>query len=146
MPGKILLDVNICLDFLLKRRPFSSSAGIIFQAAEHKKLTAVISAISFDTMFYVLKPALGAHQATQQLNRLTRHTTVGVVDYEVIKKALAAGWYDLEDAIQYFSAVSAGCDAVITRNSDDFTPESIPVLSPEDCILEYLPDHPAKLG
>lgn len=143
MPNKILLDINVCLDFILKRRPFSASAGKIFQAAEHKKLTAVIAAISFDTMFYILRPALGVQGATQRLDRLTLHTTVGTVDGQVIKKALAAGWNDLEDAIQYFSADSAACDIVITRNVNDFTPGSIPVLSPDDFISKYIPPDPA---
>jgi predicted nucleic acid-binding protein len=45
MANRILQDINICLDFILKREPFSDSAGRIFQAVEHEKVKALISAI-----------------------------------------------------------------------------------------------------
>ncbi len=138
MANKILLDVNVCLDFLLKRRPFSDSAGLIFEAAEQNRVEAVISTISFDTMFYILRPSLGSHRATDRLRELTVHTNIGTVSEQVVQKALTAGWNDLEDAIQYFSADAAGCDAVITRDDSGFTPNGISVLSPDEYISTYL--------
>ena len=36
---------------------------------------------------------------------------------------------DFEDAMQYHSAMQAGTEAVITRNSKDFTNSKIPVMT-----------------
>lgn len=134
----ILLDINVCLDFILKREPFSNSAGKIFQAVEHKRLKAIISAISFDTMFYVLRPILGSQEATNKLHELTLHTHIGLVDDQVVYNALPAGWKDLEDALQYYTAIVSECDAVITRNTKYFIPTSIPVFSPAEFISVHL--------
>ncbi len=134
MGSKILLDINVCLDFLTKRKPFSDAAGQLFQAIEHEKASAVISAISFDTMFYVLRPDLGRQKATDKLNTLTLHISIGTVNSTVVHEALDATWSDLEDALQYYTAVHNNCDILITRNKKDFKNADIQVLSP----LEFL--------
>lgn len=138
MANRILLDINVCLDFLLKREPFSDSAGRIFQAVEHERLKALISAISFDTMFYVLRPSLGSQEATNRLQELTLYINIGTVNKKVVYNALKAGWRDLEDALQYHTAIISNCDALITRNTNDFTPTGIPVLTPSEFISAHL--------
>jgi predicted nucleic acid-binding protein len=143
MANKALIDINVCLDFLLKREPFAPQAAALFQAAEQEKIEAVISAISFDTLFYLLRPELGWARATRLLSQLTLHTSVASVNDGIIQQALQAGWKDLEDAIQYFSAIGDGCEALVTRNAKDFTinpddPDTIPVLSPQEYISNYL--------
>jgi predicted nucleic acid-binding protein len=131
MVNSIFLDVNVCLDFLLKREPFASAAGRIFESIEHQQTTAFVSAISFDTMFYVLRPAVGGPKATSLLDNLTNKIHIAAADKHVIKSAINAGWKDLEDAIQYQSARVAGCQAIITRNEKDFKQAELPVLSPQ---------------
>lgn len=139
MRDKVLLDVNICLDWLLNRVPFADNAGRIFEAAEENRMTAIVSAISFDTMFYVMRRDISGRRASAELKNLTKHITIGEVNERVIKNALSAGWTDLEDAIQYFSAENAACRAVISRNPTDFnaTP-ALPVFTPVEYISTYL--------
>jgi hypothetical protein len=38
---------------------------------------------------------------------------------------------DFEDAVQYYAAISAKADAIITRNTKDYKHASIPVLTAE---------------
>ena len=120
MAGKILVDVNISLDLLLDRKPFVEDSGRIFELGEQKKIDLMISAISIDTLFYVIRPAMGAGKATETIRDLLKITKIAPVTAYVIKKALDAGWSDLEDAIQYFTAVNAGCTCLLTRNISDY--------------------------
>lgn len=137
MAHRPLLDINICLDLLLKRNPHLHTAAQIFQASEQGKIQVVVSAISFDTMFYIMRATHSVQETVDKLKRLSSITYIGSADDQVIKNSLVAGWNDLEDAIQYYSAVFSECDAVITRNLKDYSPDSIPVLSP----IEYISAH-----
>ena len=49
-----------------------------------------------------------------------------------VKNALAAGWKDLEDALQYYSASEAGCDFLVTRDEQGYklSDGSVNVLNP----------------
>jgi len=139
MADSFLLDVNVCLDVLLKRRPFLNDAARIFQAAEKGEIRAVVSAVSIDTIFYVLRPGIGDMQAQQEIKRMRTHIGVARVNTTVIDRALDAGWNDFEDAIQYFSAILNGCEAVVTRNTKDFPDDTtIPVLDPGIFAEKYL--------
>lgn len=47
------------------------------------------------------------------------------------KQVLASEFLDFEDGLQYFSAVKVkSIEAIITRNTKDFKPSLIPVLTP----------------
>lgn len=139
MANRVLLDVNVCLNWLLFRTPHADTAGRIFKAVEENEIDALISGISFDTMFYVMRRNIGATQATTELKNLLNHFQIGIVNKNVIKHALKVAWPDLEDAIQYYNAVYNNCDAIITRNTGDFFPKELPVLKPEEYISTHLP-------
>lgn len=55
-------------------------------------------------------------------------------DKEVVQKALNSEYKDLEDAMQYYSAITAEADVIVTRNVKDFINHNIPVITP----TEYL--------
>lgn len=139
MANKVLLDVNVCLDVLLKRLPHFDNAGRIFQAVEDGTITALVSVISFDTLFYLLRPSLGSLKAQKELLRLRKHIGVASIGTEIIDHALHAGWKDFEDALHYYSAESNHCDAIISRNKKDFPEDaSVPIYTPKEFIETQL--------
>lgn len=139
MADKFLLDVNVCLDVLLKRNPFWSDAATIFQAIEQGRIQGLVSAISFDTMFYILSSDIGGMKAQTELKRFRKHIDVSAVNAAVVDNALNAGWNDLEDALQYYTAEYSDCKALITRNQKDYPDNTtLPVITPVDFISEYL--------
>lgn len=133
MTDSVLVDVNVCLDLLLDRQPHVEYSGQIFELAEQSKLSVLVSGLSFDTLFYVMRPTMGATKSTQLLKEFSQHISVGTVNQSVMHKALNAGWKDLEDALQYYCSLEAGCSMIITRNTADFTPadDAIPILTPQ---------------
>lgn len=134
MADKLLADVNICLDLLLDRRPFVEFSGRIFELAEKKKITLFVYGLSFDTLFYIMRPSLGPARATNLLKKFLNQIHIAPLNGNVVKKALDAEWKDLEDALQYFSAVETGCDCLITRNKTDFkvADKLIAIQSPDE--------------
>lgn len=133
MDNSVLVDVNVCLDLLLDRQPYVEFSGQIFELAEQNKLSVIVSGLSFDTLFYIMRPTMGAAKSTQLLKEFAQHISVGTVNQSVVHNALLAGWKDLEDALQYYCSLEAGCSMIITRNTSDFTPanDGISILTPQ---------------
>jgi len=138
MVPKVLLDVNICLDVLLDRKPYVTFSGKLFELSENNVIHPFISGISFDTLFYIIRPELGHKKTTSILKHLTKHIDIAPVSKKVVMQALEAGWTDLEDALQYFSAYYSDCDYVITRDIKDFSgsKKSLIACSPQKFLEE----------
>lgn len=65
------------------------------------------------------------------LRLLKQLVSVVAVDDIIVEQALHAGFTDFEDALQYFSALSAGCTLLITRNVRHYRKTSIRVVTAE---------------
>ena len=57
--------------------------------------------------------------------------TVLSIDSKTIDLAIASGFNDFEDAIQYYAAIENGITTLITRNIKDYKKANINVMSPE---------------
>ena len=55
-----------------------------------------------------------------------------------MNKVVQSDFNDLEDALQYFSALDAGIDAIITYNQHDFINPAVPVYHPSQYISQFL--------
>lgn len=129
MTQKILIDSDICLDFITARKPHYKSAQKLFWTVENKELKAFVSPESFSNMFYVLREYHTSQKIINQLKNLRSLVSVTVLSSIIIDLALDSGWKDFEDAIQYHSALESECDAIITRNTSDFKKSEIPVFT-----------------
>lgn len=136
MADKVLADVNVCLDLIMDRKPFVEHSGQLFELAENGDIELCISGLSFDKLFYVMRPAIGAKKSIEKLRLLRENVHVAYVNTRVVDQALQSGWTDLEDALQYFCAVHNGCDYLVTRNKNDFKSgkDSLMVVTPMEFI------------
>lgn len=127
---KALIDTNVCLDAAQRRKPFASAAVEILAQSENGTFTGYLSAHSFDTIFYILRKHGTKKSAYHGIEGLRKTIKIAPVSTKIIDQALAAEWDDFEDAIHYYAAKEAGCEAIITRNSSDFKQGELSVLSP----------------
>lgn len=134
MAYRVLLDVNICLDLLLNRKPHVLYSGQIFEAGEKGFIKLVISGLCFDTLFYVMRPVLGARKSIEKLQLLLGYVHVGMIHHNTVQQVLDSGWSDLEDALHYYCALQNDCLYIITRNKKDFKrgTQSVIIVTPEE--------------
>jgi predicted nucleic acid-binding protein len=105
---RVFLDTNVILDHLLARPPFDADARRFFEKAELGEIELYASALSFCNIAYIvrkLKSALDVHPILTDLSLLV---TITPIESATIAQALAAGYKDFEDAVQYQSAVGFG--------------------------------------
>ena len=90
-------------------------------------------AVSFAAIFYIVERQLSRAAAARAVRTLFEIFSPAACDAEVLRQAIDADLPDFEDAVQYFSAVHAGADCIVSRNPADFPPDpALPVLSPAE--------------
>jgi len=128
----ILCDINFILDIFLKREPFYSSAAQIFTMVEAKQLKGYLCSNSFPTLFYILAKELKRDKAMKILEKVRIVFRVAAVDEKVIDLSLASDFRDFEDAVQYYSAINAKTNCLITRNKTDYISDGLSIMTPEE--------------
>lgn len=128
---KILIDTNIVLDVALERQPYLIFSEQILLNVEQGKLVGYISASTFTDLYYIIRKERGRAWALEFLNQLLMFCKIATVDHAVISRALTASFSDLEDVVQYETAIAAQLDAIVTRNPNDFPSKELKILTPE---------------
>ena len=129
----LFIDTDVIIDFLIDRKPFSREAAIIFTLIEQKKLKGYASSLTFSNLYYVLRKFESHNKVISKLDSISTILTILKVDVHTIKKALASGFPDFEDSIQYFSAIeNRKIDVIITRKIKDYKKSQISILTPGD--------------
>lgn len=135
---KIFVDTNVLLDILLERTPWANDAAVLFSMADRKEIELLCCSLSFSTAIYLMQRfKYTRKEIVSKLSIIKSICTVTTVNEAVIDRMLQSDFNDLEDAIQYYSALAFGAEVIVTRNIKDFTASKIPVVSPHDfCIKQ----------
>jgi predicted nucleic acid-binding protein len=131
---KVFLDADVILDLLTQREPHFAPAAELFLRIQNKELTACSSPVVIANIFYILSKHLGREQAAQSIRKLRMLVKVLSCGERVIDLALASGFADFEDAIQYCTALEHKIGILITRNVQDYKAAVISIMTP----LEYI--------
>ncbi len=131
----LFLDTNVVLDFLIDRRPFSTSAAKLFDHSEKGHIKIYLSAVSYTTIYYIVKK-LSTHKETiNVLKGLEKISETIDTTKEIIHASLNSGLKDFEDAIQYYSATSnKKITAIVTRDLSDFKHSEISTIDPDEAL------------
>jgi predicted nucleic acid-binding protein len=129
----LFIDTDIIIDFLIDRKPHSREAAIIFTLIEQKKLKGYVSSLTFSNLYYVLRKVEPHNKVISKLDSISKMLTILKVDQQTIKDAIASGFSDFEDSIQYNCALDyKKIDVLITRNTKDYKNSELPVMTPAD--------------
>lgn len=135
---KVFVDTNVLLDILMERTPWANDAAVLFSMADRKEIELLCCSLSFSTVIYLMQRfKYTRKEIVSKLSIIKSICTVTTVNEAVIDRMLQSDFNDLEDAIQYYSALAFGAEIIVTRNIKDFTASKIPVVSPHDfCIKQ----------
>ena len=136
--SRIFLDTNVILDLLGERVPFFDSIAKVATLADQKKLTLIVSPLSFSTIDYVLNKYETSESVLNKLRKFKIICEVSEINEETIDKALNSNFKDFEDAVQYFTALQSNCSIIITRNGKDFKNSTIPIMTAEEYLSSII--------
>ena len=131
----VFVDTNVLLDLLLEREPWARDAALLFSMADRKEVELLCCSLSFSTAVYLMQRFKYTRmEIVKKLTIVKSICTISTVNEAVIDRMLQSDFADLEDAIQYYSALAFGADIIVTRNTSDFASARIPVLTPHEFI------------
>jgi predicted nucleic acid-binding protein len=128
----VFLDINIILDIFLKRTPFYQASAQVFSLVENKQIEGYLGALSYPTLFYLLRKEKGGDETLQILKKVRIVLKTAPVLEKTIDSALSSNFRDFEDAIQYYAAAEAKSEYLITRNKKDYPPKLLKIVTPEE--------------
>ncbi len=132
---RVLFDTDVLLDFLYDRKPFSDDTLKLLLACQDKKLIGFLTPVIFSNMYYILRQQASHVYVQEKLDVLLSILRVLPMSEQTVHLALNSSFKDMEDALQYFSALkNANVDAILTQNTKDFKKSAIPVFLPSEWI------------
>jgi len=132
---KILIDLNIILDFLNKRDFHQEAAQLINMCVE-KKLSGYICAHEVTTLsYFLLKEQKDKTKVINTITALLDIFNVIPIDESILRDSLISPITDYEDAVIEVSSMKTNLDYIISRNISDFKSSRIPTYTPEQFFI-----------
>ena len=133
----VLVDTNVLLDVLARRDPHYEASARVWTLAERGEVSAYISAISFNNVYYIVRKAESREAADTALKLLRDVFEPVAPDGKIINQAIGSACDDFEDAIQFHSAIRIGARFLITRNPNDFPSSPLAIATPEEFLAAW---------
>jgi predicted nucleic acid-binding protein len=136
---KVFLDANILVSVLNKEYPVFTYSSRILSLAGHKGVTLYTSPLCIAIAFYFSEKKDGRSRAKQKITVLSDHLAITAMDGLTLKDALKNKRVnDVEDGLEYYSAIGSGCKCIITEDKSDFYFSEIEVLNCRDYFQKYI--------
>jgi predicted nucleic acid-binding protein len=139
MPAKrIFLDANVLVTVLCNEYPRFTACARVLSLADDPRFEVYTSPLCLAIGAYYAEKKNGRRVAKKKAALLAEKLRITSLDASTAKRALANKRVeDLEDGMEYYSAVDAKCTAIVTYDPDDFHFGDLEVLNGEDFLLKY---------
>jgi predicted nucleic acid-binding protein len=138
MGSKIFLDANLLLDFTLKRDSYDEAKKVIDLIIAGKIQAFTTSAVIHITGYYLTK-FYGSDKTKELLLMILVEVTLIDITHETAIVALSSKFTDIEDALQYYTAIHHRLDYFISRDKQlqKSSIPTLPVYTPQEFIQEF---------
>lgn len=131
--NSILVDTNIIIDLLARRTEFYQETAELFSLSDKNEVKLSISSLTFANTNYVLSNQKSAEEAREILRKFKVLVEILSLDDKIIELAISDQKFsNLEDGLQYYSALENNVDVILTRNKKDFKNSKIPVMTAKE--------------
>lgn len=136
---KVFLDANILVSVLNKEYPLFTYSSRVLSLTDHKNIQLYTSPICLAIAFYFAEKKCGAAMAKSKIEILVSKVEIAESDKRAVIKAVQnKAINDLEDGLEYYAAVQAGCQYIITEDLDDFYFSEIEIINAEKFLAQVL--------
>lgn len=136
---RIFLDANIIISVLNKEYPLFTYSSRILSLADKKGFNVFTSPVCLAIAFYFAEKKFKSKLAKEKIRLLADHISIADVNEAVVSSALSNNKIkDVEDGLEYYSALASKCDCIVTEDVKDFYFSEIEVISGENFCLRYM--------
>jgi len=127
---KIFVDANVLVAVLNREYPLFSDAARVLSLSDKPGFHVYTSPACLAIAFYFAEKKSGAAVAKQKIALLNDHVTIANTDENAVSQALNNKQVlDFEDGLEYYTALGAGCQVIVTEDRDDFYFAELPVMN-----------------
>lgn len=135
---RVFLDANILVSVLNKEYPLFPFSSRILSLTEQPNFEIYTSPICLAIAWYFSEKKSGTKQARRKMELLCSKIKIAAnVEKAVFSTLTNKNIHDFEDGLEYYAALNAGCECIITENKADFYFSEIPVFACEE-FIKYL--------
>ena len=133
---RFFLDTNILFDLFVADRPSHKDSQLLVAHGIAGNAEVLLSPVSVMTVLYSMKKfGVLEHQIVARFNLLLPHFQIAFTGKTELLAGINSGWNDLEDTIQFHSALGAGrIDAIVSNDRDFKQQDRIPVITPAQAV------------
>lgn len=127
---KLLIDTNVILDMVFKRKGCDISMELFRKARETDTSTYITASTVTDIFYIIRKETHNTNRTYAIMENIFRLTAVLSVTGKDIHDAFGQKWKDFEDCVQYVIGKNNNMDYIITENCKDYSDTVVPVMTP----------------
>lgn len=134
---RIFLDASILVTVLCNEYPRFTACARVMSLADDKRFEVWTSPLCLAVGAYFAEKKSGRRETREKIALLANKLRITNMDEQCVRQAVADPKVnDLEDGMQYYAALAAKCGHIITYDRKDFHFAKVPVVEPEDFLLE----------
>lgn len=134
----IFADTNVLMTVMLPEMSRFDAAARVLTLAQDRRNKIYTTAMALGNCFFMLEKKYGHAHAKQKISTAAEHLFIAPCDEPETRNALSEKRVnDFEDGLQYFAALRAKCNCIVTYDHSGFYYASLPVLKPEDFLSQY---------
>ena len=136
---KVFADANILVSVVNKEYPLFPYTSRILSLAGTLDFSILTSPICLAIAFYFAEKRSSVATAKEKLRVLSARLDIAGAGPETVRSAFAdPAALDFEDGLEYYSALEAGCNCILTEDKDDFYFSRIEVVSSAEFFERHL--------
>lgn len=135
---RIFLDANVLVSVLCNEYPRFTACARVLSLCDDKRFEVYTSPMCLAVGGYFAEKKGGKKLAKQKVALLAEKLRFTSMDGKAVEQALANKKVnDFEDGLQYYSAVAAKCNCIVTYDRKDFHFAEVEVLDAEEFLLAH---------
>lgn len=135
---RLFLDANILVTVLCHEYPRFGPCARVLSLADDKRFEVYTSPLCLAIGTYFAEKKSGRKQARKKIELLAAKLKFTSIGRQAVQRTMADPRItDIEDGLQYHSAVEAGCTSIVTYDRRDFHFAKLEVLDAEAYLLKY---------
>jgi len=135
MVFKVFLDANVLLDLTLQRGAFDDAKALM-KMIEDKNIRGYTTPSVIHILGHYLTKAYGADTAKEIILAILSSVTVIDIKHDVVLLALGSRINDIEDSLQYYSAIHHKIDYFVSfdKKLKKYGTQNLPVFTPGELL------------
>ncbi len=142
---RIFLDANILVTVLCNEYPRFGACARVLSLCDDDRFTVYTSPLCLAIAAYFAEKKNGKKLARKKIALLVEKLSITTVGQEATRATLADKRIaDIEDGLEYHSALGATCTCIVTYDKKDFHFSAVEVLDAEEFLFRHVVERGVK--